>query len=121
MVVVGGGLLIAAALNLGRSLTPLPAPAARGALRTGGLYRLVRHPIYAGLLALLFGGALGARSAVKLGLATALLSLLNRKAAWEEDMLRRRYPEYEEYARRTPRFIPRFGTITGRRGSRPGR
>jgi protein-S-isoprenylcysteine O-methyltransferase Ste14 len=108
MVLAGGGVLIAAALNLGRSLTPLPTPAAKGTLRTTGLYRIVRHPIYAGLLALLFGGALGSRSVMRLALAVAMLGVLNRKAAWEEDMLRRRYPEYEEYARRTPRFVPRF-------------
>lgn len=109
-VVAGAAVLGVAALNLGRSLTALPTPAARATLRTGGLYRFVRHPIYSGLLALVFGGAVAARSVVRLALATALLALLKRKATWEEAMLRQRYPEYDEYARRTPRFVPRFGT-----------
>jgi protein-S-isoprenylcysteine O-methyltransferase Ste14 len=104
---VGGVVLVVAALNLGRSLTPLPTPATSGTLRTGGLYRFVRHPIYSGLLALVFGGAVTSRSAIRLVLAGALLALLTRKAAWEEAMLRRRYPGYDEYARRTPRFLPR--------------
>ena len=114
VVVAGAVVLVAAALNLGRSLTALPTPAARATLRTGGLYRFVRHPIYTGLLAVVAGGALTSRSAVRLGLAVALLALLARKARWEEGMLRRRYPGYEEYARRTPRFVPRFGHRPGR-------
>jgi protein-S-isoprenylcysteine O-methyltransferase Ste14 len=108
-VLAGGAILLLAALNLGRSLTPLPTPAPGGALRTGGLYRFVRHPIYSGLLLLVFGSAAGSGSVVRLGLAGALLGLLIRKARWEEDMLRRRYPDYGDYARQTPRFVPRLG------------
>jgi len=106
-VIAGGATLVVAALNLGRSLTALPTPVPRGALRTGGLYRFVRHPIYSGLLLLLFGSAAGSGSVVRLVLAGVLLALLTRKARWEEDMLRRRYPGYDDYARRTPRFVPR--------------
>jgi protein-S-isoprenylcysteine O-methyltransferase Ste14 len=105
-VVAGGAILLLAALNLGRSLTALPTPASRGELQTGGLYRFVRHPIYSGLLLLLFGSTAGSGSVVRFTLACALLGLLTRKAQWEEDMLRRRYPGYDDYARRTPRFVP---------------
>jgi protein-S-isoprenylcysteine O-methyltransferase Ste14 len=107
-VVVGAVVLVLAGVNLGRSLTALPTPTARGTLRTGGLYRFVRHPIYSGLLALVLGSAVTSRSVVRLALAAALLGLLLAKAAWEEAMLRQRYPEYEQYARRTPRFVPRL-------------
>jgi protein-S-isoprenylcysteine O-methyltransferase Ste14 len=107
-VLAGGATLLVACLNLGRSLTPLPTPSRTATLRTGGLYGFVRHPIYSGLLTLVFGGAATSASVVKLVLAAALLVLLNRKAAWEEAMLRRRYPGYDDYARRTPRFLPRL-------------
>jgi protein-S-isoprenylcysteine O-methyltransferase Ste14 len=107
-VVAGGAVLLVAAFNLGRSLTPLPTPTRNATLRTGGLYGFVRHPIYSGLLALVFGGAITSARVVRLVLAAALLALLNRKAAWEEDMLRRRYPGYDDYARRTPKFLPRL-------------
>ena len=113
----GAAIMVVAALNLGRSVTPLPTPVPRGTLRTGGLYRFVRHPIYSGLLLLLFGSAAGSASVVRLALAGALLALLTRKARWEEDMLRRRYPGYDDYARRTPRFVP---LLRPRRGG-PGR
>jgi len=112
-VVLGAVVIVVAGLSLGRALTALPTPTARGKLRTGGLYRFVRHPIYSGLLALVVGGAITSRSVLRLALAAALLGLLTAKASWEEAMLRQRYPEYEEYSRRTQRFVPR---VTGRRG-----
>jgi protein-S-isoprenylcysteine O-methyltransferase Ste14 len=31
----------------------------------------------------------------------------NVKARWEGSMLRAKFPEYSDYARRTPRFVPR--------------
>jgi protein-S-isoprenylcysteine O-methyltransferase Ste14 len=109
LTIAGAVVLLVAAANLGRSLTALPTPANRATLRTGGLYRFVRHPIYSGLLALVLGGVLTSGSAVRAALAAGLLLLLRRKARWEEDMLRRRYPGYTDYARRTPRFVPRIG------------
>jgi protein-S-isoprenylcysteine O-methyltransferase Ste14 len=107
-VLAGGAVLLVASFNLGRSLTPLPTPTRNATLRTGGLYGFVRHPIYTGVLALVFGGAVKSASVVRLVLAVALLVLFDRKAAWEEDMLRRRYPGYAAYARRTPKFLPRL-------------
>ena len=52
LVVVAAGLL-----NLGRSATPLPTPVSDGRLRSDGLYRLVRHPIYSGLMAFSVGSS----------------------------------------------------------------
>jgi protein-S-isoprenylcysteine O-methyltransferase Ste14 len=102
----GLGVLILAAVNLGRSLTALPNPAERATLKTAGLYRFVRHPLYAGLLALVLGRTVTSGSLTKAGLGAALFALILGKACWEEQMLCRRYAEYAEYAARTPRFIP---------------
>ena len=101
IVVLGVGLL-----NLGRSATPLPTPVQGGELRSTGLYRYVRHPIYAGVMALAVGSAIPSGS---LAIATATLALvawLAIKARWEERRLEARYPGYAAYAARTPRFIP---------------
>jgi len=102
----GLGVLILSALNLGRSLTAMPNPAERATLKTTGLYRFVRHPLYAGLLALVLGRTVSSGSWTKAALGAALFALILGKARWEEQMLRQRYPEYAEYAARTPRFIP---------------
>ncbi len=103
---VGLGLAAAAALGLGRGLTAMPLPNQHARLRTGGLYRWVRHPIYSGLL--LFAAARAVSSGqVPVAVAAALLTgLITAKARWEEQRLVERFPGYPEYARRTPRFVP---------------
>lgn len=102
----GMAMLILGAIGLGRSLTALPTPVPHGELRTGGLYRFVRHPIYTGVLALSYGAALPSGSVAVLAAAIALTGWLAVKARWEEQQLRRRYPAYAAYASHTPRFIP---------------
>lgn len=84
-----------------------PDPTA-AALRTRGLYRHVRHPIYSGLL--LFGAAHTARSGSihQVGILAALTGLLSGKARWEEARLRAQFPDYTGYALTTPRFVPRL-------------
>lgn len=103
---VGVGVLVVGLVSLGRSLTPLPTPVPHGVLQTRGLYRLVRHPIYTGVLALAAGVAIRSGSPLIAGAAFALAVLFGAKARWEEARLRRRYPGYEAYAARTPRFVP---------------
>jgi protein-S-isoprenylcysteine O-methyltransferase Ste14 len=96
-------------INLGRSATPLPTPVRGGALRSDGLYRYVRHPIYTGVMALAIGSAITSGSISIVAAASALVVWLGIKARWEERRLRARYPDYEAYASHTPRFIPTFG------------
>ena len=48
--IVGWVLFVAGVVGLDSSLTPFPRPSERSTLRTGGAYRLVRHPIYGGSL-----------------------------------------------------------------------
>jgi protein-S-isoprenylcysteine O-methyltransferase Ste14 len=101
LVVLGIGLL-----NLGRSATPLPTPVRGGELRSSGLYRYLRHPIYTGVIVLAIGSAIPSGS-VAIAVATlALITWLEIKARWEERRLVDRYPGYAAYAARTPRFIP---------------
>jgi protein-S-isoprenylcysteine O-methyltransferase Ste14 len=106
----GAGLFLvaAAALNLGGSLTSLPSPKPGAALKTGGLYRCMRHPIYTGVLVWAFGFALAAPGLWRLLIYGLLCLFISRKARYEEALLQERFPEYEEYAARTPRFFPRW-------------
>ncbi|MEZ4552304.1 MAG: isoprenylcysteine carboxylmethyltransferase family protein [Dehalococcoidia bacterium] len=105
---LGVVLMAAAGVQLGRSLHPHPAPAAATKLRADGLYRHVRHPIYAGLLLWAVGTALTAGTARAATAFAALLALLALKAPYEERQLASRFPEYAAYARRTPRWFPRL-------------
>lgn len=91
---------VTAVLQLGTNLTPWPSPKAASQLVTTGVYGWVRHPIYAALILFAFGLALATGSAGRLILAMALLALFWRKAAYEETLLRTRYPEYDAYSKR---------------------
>lgn len=102
----GIALMVVAGLSLGRGLTAAPLPNAHAQLRTGGLYRFVRHPIYSGLLLFAMGQVLASASLLTC-LAGALLTvLISVKVRWEERRLAERFAGYPEYAARTPRFVP---------------
>jgi protein-S-isoprenylcysteine O-methyltransferase Ste14 len=92
--------------GLGRQLTPFPKPVAEGSLRNGGVYRLVRHPMYGGALLAVLGWALVSSplALVPLGLAAAFLEAKRRR---EEAWLLEQHPDYAEYQRSVRRrFIP---------------
>ena len=105
-VVVGAAIMVLGATALGRGLTAAPLPNAHAELRTGGLYRFVRHPIYTGLLLVMGALTVASGSALRLFVLGLLVVLLARKARWEETRLAARFPRYTEYAARTPRFVP---------------
>lgn len=103
---VGLVVLVVGLVNLGRHATPLPTPVEGGELRSHGLYRWVRHPIYGGVMALAIGSAIPSGNVGVAAAAVALVVWLQIKARWEERRLDARYPGYSAYADRTPRFIP---------------
>lgn len=106
-VLAGAALLVGAVPALGRSLTPFPEPLAAGDLATAGPYRLVRHPMYGGIVLALGGLTFVAGSWLALAIVIALAVLFGAKADWEERRLRAAYPGYGSYAERvTKRLIP---------------
>ena len=102
----GIAIMIVAGQGLGRGLTAAPLPNAHAKLRTGGLYRLVRHPIYTGLLLFTVAHVATSGSALVALAGVLLILLINAKARWEEKRLTERFLDYPDYARRTPRFVP---------------
>ena len=108
VIALGAVILVTSFVRLGRSLTANPVPKEDGVLVTSGLYGRVRHPIYFGLLVLAFGVVLDAGWWPQIVIALMLYFLLNIKAQFEEDLLRKKYPEYKAYALKTPRFFPRI-------------
>lgn len=113
MVLVGAGIVVGmiAGAKLGGTLTPSPIPKTTGELKTSGLYRIVRHPIYTALLLVGLGLAIRGASVWHVIVLLALVVLLQVKARAEEAMLLEKYQGYASYAARVGRFVPGVGTI----------
>jgi protein-S-isoprenylcysteine O-methyltransferase Ste14 len=106
LLVAGAGLAGAGLLSLGRHLSPLPHPKADAVLVDTGVYGLVRHPIYSGLILGCLGWALVHNSLLTLVLAALVFVFFDVKARREERALAAHLPGYAEYCRRVHRFIP---------------
>lgn len=111
---VAGGALIVAGLalaflgikDLDRSMSPMPRPTETAVLIQDGVYRRIRHPIYAALILIAVGWSLLMASVLALVISAVLALLLDLKARREEVWLRGRYPGYDAYAEHTKRFVP---------------
>lgn len=93
-------------LDLGTSLTPLPHPRQDGQLVQTGVYSLVRHPVYSGVIFVAIAWALYQLSLSHLLGAGVLFVFFDAKARREETWLAQTYPEYGDYRQRVKKFIP---------------
>ena len=107
LMVLGGILAVLGVRSLGRGLTALPHPRDGSELVSTGVYRLVRHPIYGGLVigALGYGLAMHAMVTAVVG-SIALLAFFRLKSAREEVWLEQRYAGYPAYRAATRRILP---------------
>jgi protein-S-isoprenylcysteine O-methyltransferase Ste14 len=94
------------AISIRSSLTAVPLPKEHAQLATNGLYRIIRHPMYASVMVLCLGIALSSGMVIKYLIFVALAALFHFKSRYEERYLRQKFPEYEAYAQRTGRIIP---------------
>lgn len=106
LVVLGCLIGVAASRRLGRNLTPFPKPRDESQLVREGLYGVVRHPIYLGVIVGGVGWALARGSLVGLALALLLVPFFDAKARVEEQWLLERYPDYDRYRAEVRRLIP---------------
>jgi protein-S-isoprenylcysteine O-methyltransferase Ste14 len=105
--VVGCLLRLAPVFVLGRRFSGLVAIQEGHELVTGGLYRVIRHPSYLGLLLGLFGWALVFRSAIGVLVSLLLLPPLVARMNSEEALLQSEFgAQYADYRRRTWRLVP---------------
>ncbi len=105
----GAVLLVWASALLGRLLIHAAAVREDHALIESGPYRFVRHPVYAGYLALLLGSGVASLNVCLWLLWPVSLAGILIQAAAEEQLLGERFGrDYQRYARRAGRLAPRF-------------
>jgi protein-S-isoprenylcysteine O-methyltransferase Ste14 len=103
----GGALRIWPVYVLGNRFSGLVAIQPGHTLLTTGIYGVIRHPSYLGLLVNAFGWGLAFRSWAGVLLAALLVPLLLARIRSEEALLRDQFgAEYDAYCARTSRLIP---------------
>lgn len=102
------GVFLAAAgsIRLGRNLTPLPVPKKHATLVVTGVYRLVRHPIYSGIVLMAFGWGMWLDSWLTVAYALLLFLFFDIKSRHEERLLAEKFPEYAVYRKNVKKLIP---------------
>jgi protein-S-isoprenylcysteine O-methyltransferase Ste14 len=105
--VVGGALRLWPVFVLGRRFSGLVAIQPGHTLVTSGMYGVIRHPSYLGLLINSLGWGLAFRSAIGVLLAALFVPPLLARIQAEERLLQSQFgAEYEAYRARTWRLIP---------------
>ena len=103
----GGALRIWPIFVLGRRFSGLVAIQPGHELVTDGIYRVIRHPSYLGMIILMLGWALAFRSGLGVILAALIVPPVLARIRSEETLLRFQFgDEYDAYRRRTWRLIP---------------
>jgi protein-S-isoprenylcysteine O-methyltransferase Ste14 len=106
MLAIGLAVLFAGFMGLGKSLTANPVPNQDGVLVTKGIYSIVRHPIYLGLLSITMGLVVSSGVWAQIIVWIALAVMLVYKMRWEEVLLTAKYKGYAEYMSKVPAVIP---------------
>ena len=103
----GGVLRLAPVFVLGRRFSGLVAIQEGHALVTRGVYRIIRHPSYLGLLVNALGWGLAFRSGIGVLLAALMIPPILARIRAEEALLLAHFgSDYAAYRARTARLIP---------------
>jgi protein-S-isoprenylcysteine O-methyltransferase Ste14 len=104
---LGGVLRLAPVFVLGRRFSGLVAIQPNHRLVTNGIYGVIRHPSYLGLLVNALGWGLAFRAGVGVAIAALMLLVVLARINSEERLLRETFgAEYDAYRTRTWRLIP---------------
>jgi len=106
--VIGIGIGAWSMVILGKDLTIFPHPVEEATLVDQGPYRLVRHPIYFGVILGSVGLALAFANPAAVIVSLVFIPFFMAKTGFEEDRLVENVPGYREYRSTIPyRIIPR--------------
>jgi len=106
--VIGIIIIVLSFYQLGSNLSPFPSPVKNANLITTGIFKYLRHPIYTGILLILFSVAIYNTSEYKLIISILLLILFQFKSKYEESRLIANFENYKNYMKDTGKFIPKL-------------
>jgi protein-S-isoprenylcysteine O-methyltransferase Ste14 len=105
--VVGVVFAIWSRVTLGRNWSSMPQVKEQHELVVQGPYRIVRHPIYTGLILTVAGTGLALNKGIGLIMAVLIFASYWLKSRVEERLMMETFPEqYPEYRRRVKALIP---------------
>jgi len=109
MIVAGCFINISGRFHLGKNWANQIKIYDKHSLIQTGMYRWVRHPLYASLILMFFGACLVFRNiAALLAVTVIFVPFMYYRALQEEGLLIQRFPQYEEYRRKTGMLFPRI-------------
>ncbi|MER6982462.1 methyltransferase family protein [Streptomyces carpinensis] len=109
LAVASTALLLWARWVLGTMWASVPLVKEHHELRTDGPYRLVRHPIYTGLLGLIVGGMLACGFGVWIAILVVAVPWLLWRVRTEDGLMARQFgASYDAYRAQVPALIPRI-------------
>ncbi|WP_433448397.1 methyltransferase family protein [Streptomyces sp. CA-142005] len=107
LAIASTALLLWARWVLGTMWASVPTVQEDHELRTSGPYRLVRHPIYTGLLGLITGGMLASGFGVWTAFLAVAVPWLLRRVRIEDDLMAHQFgAAYDAYRAEVPALIP---------------
>jgi protein-S-isoprenylcysteine O-methyltransferase Ste14 len=120
LAVTSTALLLWARWVLGTMWSSIPTVREHHELRTDGPYRLVRHPIYTGLLGLVVGGMLADGFGVWIAILAVAVPWLLRRVRAEDALMAGQFgAAYDAYRAQVPALIPRIRPLRRRPPAAP--
>lgn len=107
LMVIGIPISMLGVLYLANNFTVFPIPnGQQHTLVTGGVYSIVRHPIYSGFALFVLGWTLWWGTLLGIALSILLFVWFDLKARREEAWLAQKFPAYPTYRARVKKLIP---------------
>lgn len=106
LILIGSLFFIVILINFGQFMTPNPVPRANYKLKTTGVYKYIRHPMYFTVLILMVGIVLYFHAFYSFAWIVILFIFFIFKSTAEEKFLSTKFPEYTAYRLSTKRILP---------------
>lgn len=103
---LGAATVLLALIAFRQRITPNPVPLESAKLRTNGIYRFIRHPMYTSVIFVFIGFSLYMTAYFTFLTNIGVIIFLITKIKFEEHQLLEKFPEYRSYQLKTKKLIP---------------